>query len=53
MEKVWIYDHMVSFSFVLKKGLLIEMEGKKKTNPTTRTRRTLTLEARKQAQRED
>jgi hypothetical protein len=30
MEKVWIYDHMVSFSFVLKKGLLIEMEGKKK-----------------------
>jgi hypothetical protein len=35
MEKLWIYGHVVSFSFVLKKGhkildLLIEMESKKK-----------------------
>jgi hypothetical protein len=34
-------------------NLLIEMESKKKTNATTRTRRTLTLEAKKQAERED
>jgi hypothetical protein len=58
MEKLWIYGHVVSFSFVLKKGhkildLLIEMESKKKTNPRTRTRRTLTLVAKKQAERED
>jgi hypothetical protein len=39
MEKLWIYGHVVSFSFVLKKGhkmlyFLIEMESEKKKKLT-------------------
>jgi hypothetical protein len=58
MEKLWIYSHVVSFSFVLKKGhkilyLLIEMESKKKLTQQLELEEHLTLEAKKKAQRED